>query len=64
MIQRNFGLTFLVEHKIDIAVTVNGIDLFYKVHYAGKQAANNYFEDKITKEEAKELYKILGKIKS
>ena len=50
--------------KLDIAVTKNGIDFFYKVHCVAKQAVSNYFEDNITQEEARILFKILGKMRS
>ena len=49
--------------KIDITVTENGTTLFFEAHRSAKQAVNNYFEDNMTKEEAKELFRILSKIK-
>lgn len=49
--------------KIDIYLTENGKDLFIKAHNSAKKAINNFFEDKITKEEATELRRILKKIR-
>ena len=49
--------------KLDITVTEKGVDTFYKAHISAKTSVNNFLEDDITKEEAKELFRILNKIK-
>jgi DNA-binding MarR family transcriptional regulator len=49
--------------EVDISVTEKGIDFYYKVHCVAKEAVNNYFEDRLYYEEARVLYKFLGKIK-
>lgn len=49
--------------KINISVTENGIDFYYKAHFAAKEAVSNYFEDQISLEEAIELRRILHKIR-
>ncbi len=50
--------------KIDISLTDNGKSLFLKAHDAAKKALGNFFEKQITKEEAKELRRILHKIRA
>jgi DNA-binding MarR family transcriptional regulator len=49
--------------KIDISLTDKGRELFNEAHSAGKQAVGNFFEDKITVEEATEFRRILHKIR-
>lgn len=49
--------------KIDISITKSGKDIFLKAHQAGKKSVNNFFEDRISKEEAIELRRILHKMK-
>ena len=49
--------------KVDISLTDSGRKLFNEAHNAGKQAVGNFFEDKITVEEATELRRILHKIR-
>ncbi len=49
--------------KIDITATKEGMDFFYKVHCEAKEAVGNYFETAISENEAKQLYRILGKMK-
>ncbi len=49
--------------QLDITVTDSGIDLFYKVHVVVKNAVGNFFEKQLTKDEAKELRRILHKIR-
>ncbi|CAM1369129.1 MarR family winged helix-turn-helix transcriptional regulator [Tenacibaculum xiamenense] len=49
--------------KIDITVTEEGIQTFYDIHCIAKAAVNNYFEDNLSEDDAKELYRILAKIK-
>jgi DNA-binding MarR family transcriptional regulator len=48
--------------KIDISLTKNGIELYKKAHQATKSSVANFFEDKITENDAAELRKILHKI--
>ena len=48
---------------IDISMTDSGRTLFNEAHSAGKQSVGNFFEDKITVEEATELRRILYKIR-
>lgn len=49
--------------KIDISLTDSGRKLFNEAHSAGKQSVGNFFEDKISVEEATELRRILHKIR-
>lgn len=48
--------------KLDITVTDKGMELFYAAHNQGKKAVHNYFEDYLSEDEAKELFRILNKI--
>ena len=48
--------------KVDISLTKAGIQLYTKAHIAMKQAVGNFFEEKITKDEAAELRRIFHKI--
>lgn len=50
--------------KIDISLTENGRALFRKAHHSAKQALGDFFENRITENEAKELRRLLGKIRS
>ena len=49
--------------KINISATGKGIELFYKAHFAAKEAISNYFEDQITESEAIELRRIMKKMR-
>lgn len=49
--------------KIDISLTDPGKKLFMEAHLAAKGALGNFFEEQITEDEAKELRKILHKIR-
>lgn len=49
--------------KMDIIITENGIELFKNTHEALKHELGNFFDDKITADEAKELRRILHKIR-
>jgi DNA-binding MarR family transcriptional regulator len=49
--------------KIDISLTDPGRKLFEKAHLAAKQAVGNFFEDKLTGDEARELRALLHKIR-
>lgn len=49
--------------KIDISITDHGRQLFDKTQIAMKQALGNFFEKQITEDEAKELRRILHKIR-
>jgi DNA-binding MarR family transcriptional regulator len=49
--------------KIDISLTDSGERLFKKAHISTKQAVGSFFEKQITDEEAKELRRILHKIR-
>jgi len=49
--------------KIDISLTDTGKQLFLEAHQAAKEALGNFFERKITEDEANELRKILHKIR-
>ncbi|WP_298520003.1 MarR family transcriptional regulator [uncultured Kordia sp.] len=48
--------------KLDITVTDKGIELFYAAHSKAKKSVKNYFEDYISEEEARELFRILNKV--
>ena len=50
--------------KIDISLTDEGRNLFSKAHLAAKQSLGNFFENQLTEEEAKELRRILRKIRT
>jgi DNA-binding MarR family transcriptional regulator len=49
--------------KIDIYLTDSGRKLFSMAHLSAKQALGNFFEDQITEGEAKELRRLLHKIR-
>lgn len=49
--------------RIDISMTDSGRELFEKAHHSSTQALENYFENKITEGEAKELRSILHKMR-
>ena len=49
--------------KIDISLTESGKDIFLKAHQTGKKAVKNFFEEQITENEAKELRRILHKMR-
>ncbi len=49
--------------KIDISLSESGIKLYKKAHLSAKKAVRNFFEDQISAEEAKELRRILHKIR-
>lgn len=49
--------------KIDISLTDSGRDLFIKAHQAAKHALGEFFEEQITEAEAKELRRILHKMR-
>lgn len=49
--------------KIDISLTNSGKVLFEKAHFSVKKALRNFFEDQISAEEAKELRRILHKMR-
>jgi DNA-binding MarR family transcriptional regulator len=49
--------------KIDISLTESGMELFEKAHISTKQAVGSFFKKQITDEEAKELRRILHKIR-
>ena len=49
--------------KIDISLTDSGRDLFVEAHRSAKQALGDFFETKITEDEAGELRRILHKIR-
>lgn len=49
--------------KIDISLTDIGEKLFEKAHLSAKQAVGSFFEKQITEDEAKELRRILHKIR-
>lgn len=50
--------------KIDISLTDTGRDFFKKAHLSAKNALGNFFENKITEDEATELRRILHKMRS
>ena len=50
--------------KIDILITQKGMDLLDEIAPSARQFVETFFIDKITSIEAKELYRILNKIKS
>jgi len=49
--------------KIDISLTDTGRQIFVKAHRSTKQALGNFFDQQITKDEAKALGKILRKMR-
>ncbi len=49
--------------KVDISLTDKGRELFIEAHISTKQAIGNFFEEQITEDEAKELRRILHKIR-
>jgi len=49
--------------KIDISLTDPGRKLFTRAHLAAKLAMGNFFEERITEDEAAELRRILHKIR-
>jgi MarR family transcriptional regulator, 2-MHQ and catechol-resistance regulon repressor len=49
--------------KVDISLTDTGIKLYDKAHHSAKQALGSFFEKKITEDEARELRRILHKIR-
>jgi DNA-binding MarR family transcriptional regulator len=49
--------------KIDISLTDSGKRLFEKAHLSAKKALGNFFKNQITEDEAKELRRILHKIR-
>lgn len=49
--------------KIDILISREGIKLLAEIAPSAKTFVESFFTDKITEDEAKELYKILEKIK-
>lgn len=49
--------------KIDISLTDTGKKTFMEAHLAAKAALGNFFETQITEDEAKELRRILHKIR-
>jgi len=49
--------------KIDISLTDSGREIFAKAHLAAKKAVRNFFEDQVSIEEAKELKRILHKMR-
>jgi len=49
--------------KIDILLTDSGKEVAVTAHHSAKNAVNNFFEDKISEEEAKELRRILHKMR-
>ena len=50
--------------KIDILITQLGIELLAEIAPSAKTFVESFFTDKITEDEAKELYKILNKLKT
>ena len=50
--------------KIDISVTENGMEFFFNVHRVARETLNNYFKDQLTEEEARMMYKLLGKMRT
>ena len=49
--------------KIDISLTEVGRKVFLEAHKAAKSVLGNFFEDRITKDEAKELRRLLHKLR-
>ena len=49
--------------KIDISLTDSGRKLFAQAHLAAKLSIGSFFEEQITEDEAKELRRILHKIR-
>ena len=50
--------------KIDISLTPRGSKLFMEAHQSAKEATGHFFERQITEEEARELRRILNRIRS
>jgi len=49
--------------KIDISLTASGRKLFEKAHLSAKHSLGDFFEKQITEDEARELRRILHKIR-
>lgn len=49
--------------KVDISLTNSGKKLFIEAHLSAKQAVGSFFKDQITEDEARELRRILHKIR-
>lgn len=49
--------------KIDISLTESGKQLFLDAHQSARQAVGNFFEQQITEDEARELRRILHKLR-
>ena len=49
--------------RMDISITESGAELYYDAHFGTKTELNNYFQDRISEAEAKELRRILRKIR-
>ena len=49
--------------KIDISITESGKEVFTRAHHAAKKSVHSYFKDKISEKEAKELRRILHKMR-
>jgi DNA-binding MarR family transcriptional regulator len=50
--------------KIDILITQKGLELLNEIAPSAQAFVETFFKNKITRDEAKELYRILNKIKS
>ena len=66
LVKKNFVLRKTCSEnrrKIDISLTESGRKLFKEANIAAKQVLDNFFEKKITEDEATELRRILHKIR-
>ena len=50
--------------KIDVSLTGSGRKLFLEAHYAVRKALGDFFEKQLTEDEAKELRRILRKMRA
>lgn len=50
--------------QMEITITKKGMSLFHKAHDAAMKATDDFFKDKITKGEARQLSEILTKIRT
>jgi DNA-binding MarR family transcriptional regulator len=50
--------------KIDISLTETGKKIFREAHLAAKEALGNFFKEQISEDEAKELRRILHKMRA
>ena len=66
MVQKGFVYRVTCEdnrRKVDIGITEKGMQIFVKAHHSGRDMVQKRFDAHLTESEAKQLFKLLGKIK-